>query len=143
MAAKNGDSPSTRKRLRLGNENGANMGLDERTRAYVLQVSDCQDGLNELNEKAAGEVLDIERKYNKLRKPLFDKRTETAKKVPNFWFKAVSAHLLKEWVILDGSGVSIFSFQLLSHKFLSTILTGDDIDCLCYLKSLEVSRKVV
>lgn len=46
--------------------------------------------IDALNEKASDEILKIEQKYNKSRKPLFEKRNEAIKKIPNFWVTAVS-----------------------------------------------------
>lgn len=46
--------------------------------------------IDALNEKASDEILKIEQKYNKLRKPLFEKRNDAMKKIPNFWVTAVS-----------------------------------------------------
>lgn len=46
--------------------------------------------IDALNEKASDEILKIEQKYNKLRKPLFEKRNDAIKRIPNFWVTAVS-----------------------------------------------------
>lgn len=48
--------------------------------------------IDALNEKASDEILKIEQKYNKLRKPFYEKRNEAIKKIPNFWLTAFINH---------------------------------------------------
>jgi hypothetical protein len=43
----------------------------------------------EVNSKAAEEILALERRYNQVRKPIYDKRNELFKNIPQFWLKAV------------------------------------------------------
>lgn len=54
------------------------------------QIDACQNEIDSLNEKASEEILKVEQKYNKLRKPFFEKRNEIIKNIPNFWVTAVS-----------------------------------------------------
>lgn len=54
------------------------------------QIDACQNEIDALNEKASEEILKVEQKYNKLRKPFFEKRNEIIKKIPKFWVTAVS-----------------------------------------------------
>lgn len=54
------------------------------------QIDTCQNEIDSLNEKASEEILKVEQKYNKLRKPLFEKRNDIIKNIPNFWVTAVS-----------------------------------------------------
>ena len=49
-----------------------------------------QDQIEELNDRATEEILEVEKKYNRLRKPLYEKRAEAITKLPDFWFKVVS-----------------------------------------------------
>jgi template-activating factor I len=42
-----------------------------------------------LNEKAANEVLEVEKKYNVLRQPVYNKRAEAIAAIPQFWLYAV------------------------------------------------------
>lgn len=56
------------------------------------QIDACQNEIDSLNEKASEEILKVEQKYNKLRKPFFEKRNEIIKNIPNFWVTAVSIH---------------------------------------------------
>lgn len=54
------------------------------------EIDGCQNQIDGLNEKASDEILEVEKKYNKLRKPYFQKRNEIIKRIPNFWVTAVS-----------------------------------------------------
>jgi len=38
-------------------------------------------------------VLEVEQKYNVIRKPVYDKRNEIIKTIPDFWLTAVSQTL--------------------------------------------------
>lgn len=44
----------------------------------------------QINEKASDEVLEVEKKYNEIRKPVYDKRNDIIKSIPDFWLTAVS-----------------------------------------------------
>lgn len=45
-----------------------------------------------LNEQASEEILKVEQKYNKLRQPFFQKRSELIGKIPNFWVTTFVNH---------------------------------------------------
>lgn len=45
-----------------------------------------------LNEQASEEILKVEQKYNKLRQPFFQKRSELIAKIPNFWVTTFVNH---------------------------------------------------
>lgn len=47
-------------------------------------------GTVQVNEQASEEVLEIERKYNEIRRPAYEKRNEVIKSIPDFWLTAVS-----------------------------------------------------
>jgi template-activating factor I len=42
--------------------------------------------------QASEEILKVEQKYNKLRKPFFEKRNDIIKKIPNFWLTTFINH---------------------------------------------------
>jgi hypothetical protein len=46
--------------------------------------------LLQINDEASDKVLEIEQKYNEIRKPVYDKRNEIIKSIPDFWLNAVS-----------------------------------------------------
>lgn len=64
-----------------------------------------------MNEKASEEILKVEQKYNKLRKPFFEKRNELIKKIPSFWLSAVSVSwftmLTMFWILSVSSPVGL------------------------------------
>lgn len=53
------------------------------------QIDACQNDIDALNETASEEILKVEQKYNKLRKPFYEKRNDIIKRIPNFWVTAV------------------------------------------------------
>lgn len=63
---------------------------DAETQKALEEIDACQNEIDSLNEKASEEILKVEQKYNKLRKPYFEQRNELIKKIPNFWVTAVS-----------------------------------------------------
>lgn len=46
----------------------------------------------QINEEASEKVLELEQQYNEIRKPVYDKRNEVVKSIPDFWLTAVSAY---------------------------------------------------
>lgn len=64
--------------------------LNEEESQALEQIDACQNDIDALNEKASEEILKVEQKYNKLRKPFFEKRNEIIKRIPNFWVTTVS-----------------------------------------------------
>lgn len=89
---------------------------DELTSA-LESIDGCQNEIDVLNEKASEEILKVEQKYNKLRRPLFLKRTQTIKKIPEFWLTA-----------------------FLNHPTVSSIVDEDEEDCFEYLDILDVEE---
>lgn len=65
-------------------------GMTDGESEFLEQIDTCQNEIDSMNEKASEEILKVEQKYNKLRKPLFEKRNEIIKNIPNFWVTAVS-----------------------------------------------------
>lgn len=63
---------------------------DKETQRVLEEIDSCQNEIDALNEKASEEILKVEQKYNKLRRPHYDSRNELIKKIPNFWVTAVS-----------------------------------------------------
>lgn len=54
------------------------------------KLSDIQEQVDKINEAASEEILQVEQKYNKLRRPHYENRAELIEKLPNFWVTAVS-----------------------------------------------------
>ncbi|CDY19242.1 BnaC05g14430D [Brassica napus] len=81
----------------------------------IETLQEIQDDLEKINEKASDEVLEVEQKYNVIRKPVYDKRNEIIKAIPDFWLTA-----------------------FLSHPALGELLTEEDQKIFKYLSSLDV-----
>ena len=64
--------------------------FDAETQKALEEIDACQNEIDALNEKASEEILQVEQKYNKLRKPHYEKRNDVIHKIPNFWVTAVS-----------------------------------------------------
>lgn len=90
---------------------------DAETQKALEDIDSCQNEIDALNEKASEEILKVEQKYNKLRKPFFEKRNEIIKKIPNFWVTA-----------------------FVNHPQISAILEEEEEECLHYLNKLEVEE---
>lgn len=56
-------------------------------------------------------LVQVEQKYNKMRKPDFEKRNELIKKIPNFWITAVS-HRLPSFPTLPSLSVPLYTALL-------------------------------
>lgn len=91
--------------------------FDEETQKALEEIDGCQNEIDNLNEKASEEILKVEQKYNKLRRPFFDKRNEIIKRIPKFWLTA-----------------------FINHPQISAIIEEEEEDCLQYLNKLEVEE---
>ncbi|KAL0273678.1 UNVERIFIED_CONTAM: hypothetical protein PYX00_006302 [Menopon gallinae] len=96
---------------------GANTEEDSETQKALEQIDACQNEIDFLNEQASEEILKVEQKYNKLRKPHLEKRNEFIKSIPNFWVTA-----------------------FINHPQISGILEEEEKECLHYLTKLEVEE---
>lgn len=122
MAA-NTEGPTPRK-LKKGEDGNAvaaeessTKDFDAETQRALEEIDACQNEIDSLNEKASEEILKVEQKYNKLRRPFFDKRNDLIKKIPNFWITA-----------------------FVNHPQLTAILDEEEEECLHYLSKLEVEE---
>lgn len=73
-----------------GSGDGNESHYDLEIQKTLEEIDGCQNQIDGLNEKASDEILEVEKKYNKLRKPYFQKRNDIIKRIPNFWVIAVS-----------------------------------------------------
>ncbi|XP_028395026.1 protein SET-like [Dendronephthya gigantea] len=83
----------------------------------VVEIDSVQNEIDTLNEKASEEILKVEQKFNLLRKPHFERRTDLISKIPHFWVTA-----------------------FLNHQQISALLDEEDEEALQYLKSVEVEE---
>lgn len=56
----------------------------------IEEINAVQNQIDALNEQASEEILKVEQKYNRLRKPHFEQRTDLTRRMPNFWMTVVS-----------------------------------------------------
>lgn len=88
--------PTPRKLRKIGDSNnteaeGGNF-YDEETQKALEEMDRFENELDAVNEQASEEILKVEQKYNKVRKPIFDKRNEIIPKIPLFWVTAFVNH---------------------------------------------------
>jgi len=58
----------------------------------IERIDEVQSDIDRLNESCSDEILKVEQKYNSLRLPHFQKRSEYISKIPNFWVTAFVNH---------------------------------------------------
>ncbi|CAK9308963.1 unnamed protein product [Citrullus colocynthis] len=59
---------------------------------YIEKLQEVQDELEKVNEEAGEKVLEVEQKYNEIRRPVYVKRNEIIKTIPDFWLTAFLSH---------------------------------------------------
>ncbi|KAF2311332.1 hypothetical protein GH714_021842 [Hevea brasiliensis] len=81
------------KKMKVG-EKGEddNNQIDEALVLSIEKLQEIQDDLEKINEEASDKVLEVEQKYNEIRKPVYDKRNEIIKTIPDFWLTAFLSH---------------------------------------------------
>jgi template-activating factor I len=105
------------KKMKKVEDDEASRDYDAETQKALEEIDACQNEIDSLNEKASEEILKVEQKYNKLRKPHFEKRNDLIKKIPNFWVTA-----------------------FVNHPQISAILDEEEEECLHYLTKVEVEE---
>ncbi|XP_052782058.1 putative testis-specific Y-encoded-like protein 3 [Mya arenaria] len=80
-------------------------------------IEDCQCRIEELNDKATEEILAVETKYVKLRRPHFERRNELIAGIDSFWVTAI-----------------------LNHPSLANLVDEDEEDCLNYLTQVDIEE---
>jgi len=91
--------------------------FDEETQKALEEIDANQNEIDNLNEKASEEILKVEQKYNKLRKPFYSKRNDIIGRIPKFWLTA-----------------------FINHPQVSSVIEEDEEDALQYLNKLEVEE---
>ncbi|CAH9117271.1 unnamed protein product [Cuscuta epithymum] len=66
--------------------------IDQDLVLSVERLQEVQDELEKVNEQASDDVLEVEQKYNEIRRPVYDKRNEVIKSIPDFWLIAFMSH---------------------------------------------------
>ncbi|KAM4696947.1 protein SET isoform 1-T1 [Rhinophrynus dorsalis] len=99
------------------NHDGADETSEKEQQEAIEHIDEVQNEIDRLNEQASEEILKVEQKYNKLRQPFFQKRSELIAKIPNFW-------------------VTTF----VNHPQVSALLGEEDEEALHYLIRVEVTE---
>jgi len=81
----------------------------------IQLLESIQEQIEELNDKATEEILEVERKFNRLRKPIYERRNQAIRKIPDFWLKVFT-----------------------SQDMLATLLLEEDLSAFKYLRELNV-----
>lgn len=102
------------KKVKVGEEDVSEQ-IDAELVLSIEKLQEIQDELEKINDEQSDKVLEVEQKYNEVRKPVYDKRHEVIKGIPDFWFTA---------------------FQ--SHPTLCELLNEEDEKIFKYLSSIEV-----
>ncbi|PIN23921.1 DNA replication factor/protein phosphatase inhibitor SET/SPR-2 [Handroanthus impetiginosus] len=96
-------------------ENNGTEHIDGELVLSIEKLQEIQDELEKINEEASEKVLEVEQKYKEIRKPVYDRRNDIIKTIPDFWLTA-----------------------FMSHPALSELLTEEDQKIFKYLSNLEV-----
>ncbi|XP_037070097.1 protein SET-like [Pollicipes pollicipes] len=112
-----GPPPSKVKKVDVSADPEDGRDYDVETQMALEEIDGCQNEIDALNEKASEEILKVEQKYNKLRKPFFEKRSNIIKKIPNFWVTA-----------------------FVNHPQVSALLDEEEEECLHHMTQLEVEE---
>ncbi|XP_062960300.1 LOW QUALITY PROTEIN: protein SET-like [Cynocephalus volans] len=99
------------------NHDGADETSGKEQQEAIEHIDEVQNEIDRLNEQASEEILKAEQKYNKLRQPFFQKRSEWIAKIPNL-------------------GVTTF----VNHPQVSALLGEEDEEALHYLTRVEVTE---
>eukprot|EP00897_Mesotaenium_endlicherianum_P004640 jgi/Mesen1/4203/ME000219S03326 len=67
--------------------------VDEALVVAIERLQEVQDELEKVNEEASDKVLEVEQKYNRVRRPVYVKRTEIIRGMPDFWLTAYLLNL--------------------------------------------------
>ncbi|XP_069779058.1 protein SET-like [Narcine bancroftii] len=99
------------------NHDGADETSEKEQQEAIEHIDEVQNEIDRLNEQASEEILKVEQKYNKLRQPYFQKRSEPIAKIPNF--------LVTTFV---------------NHPQVSALLGEEDEEAMHYLTRVEVTE---
>jgi len=90
---------------------------ERETQGAIEKIDEIQSELDSLNDKASEEILQVERKYNKLREPYYTKRGQDIATIQAFWVTA-----------------------FLNHPQISALLSAEDEKALAYMENLSVKE---
>jgi len=90
---------------------------DSKLNEIYTKLDEVQEKIEKLNDEAAEEIVQIERKYAAKRQPIYKERNAVIKRIPNFWKTA-----------------------LMNHSLLIECFSNEDQEVLNYLDELEVEH---
>jgi len=111
------NEPVSKKMKLAENNSEAAVQREKETHAAIEKIDGIQSELDSLNDKASEEILQVERKYNKLREPYYNKRADDIAAIQAFWITA-----------------------FLNHPQISALLTEEDEKALAYMENLSVKE---
>jgi template-activating factor I len=82
---------NTSKKLKVSDKSDNNEKIDGEL-VSNKKLEEIQDELKKINEEATDKFFEIKHKYNEVSKPLYDKRNNLIKSIPNFWLTVFSNH---------------------------------------------------
>ncbi|GAU26037.1 hypothetical protein TSUD_224980 [Trifolium subterraneum] len=80
------------KKLKVSDKSDKREETDGEFVLSIEKLKEIQDELKKINEEATDKVTEIKQKYNEVSKPLYDKRNNLIKYVPNLWLTVFSIH---------------------------------------------------
>ncbi|XP_066344229.1 NAP1-related protein 1-like [Miscanthus floridulus] len=66
--------------------------IDRALLLSIEKLQEIQDQIEKVNEEASNKVLEVEQKYNEIRRPVYVRRNEMIQKIPDFWLTAFLSH---------------------------------------------------
>lgn len=69
-----------------------NEAVQAATQASIQQIEELEDELNQIEDKQSEAIIKLEQEYVTQKVPVYEKRAEQIKKIPQFWYKAISQH---------------------------------------------------
>ncbi|KAH1023211.1 hypothetical protein HUJ04_012459 [Dendroctonus ponderosae] len=109
-------SETSNKKFKRMSESERIADYDHATQKILEEMDVIQTQLDSIKEKASEEVLQIDIKYNRIRKPHLDKRSQLISNIPNFWATAI-----------------------MNHPDISNLFSGqEEEDCLHHLTKIEI-----
>jgi template-activating factor I len=92
---------------------------NDETNSVLRKLNSVQEKIEQISNESAQEIIEVEKKYNLKRMPIYLERNQLIKQIPEFWKTA-----------------------FLNHSALSDILTKDDASVLSYLEELQVEESI-
>lgn len=103
--AENAEEETTVKRQRTEEESVAEMTTEQSAKIQKVldSVAQVDEELEKLNDEMNKEILQVETKFNKVKRPAYEKRDKLFLEIPGFWKQAVRflqiSLLLRMWRI--------------------------------------------